>query len=415
MKKYIGKVIHIMDHAPAYEEYADKPRPQYNWETPGGNWVGIWGYDWADLLAVEVRKINDNCVHEIWQPDLRADKIYRQEIFPGVVHRLIPVSSRRVRFGLKNVDRLDFSNMISELKRIDDHGRIIIQINDFRLLKLLRASGNMDKIVFSFMGDITIPARRLFALTKNIPSKINLIKEHWDFKKYVGTLSAMTYMNDRNLGLLKRFYRGPLEKITMGVDFDYWRKLDQHACRRDLQLPLQRKILFTSSRLNELKQVDRFIQVLNRLSDQHDFQFVVSGHGTRNYEDHLLSLARPLREQKQIEFVGYIGDDQLLKYYGACDLFVLTSLSEGASVSVIKALACETPVFTTAVGNTAEVLQENDAGVVVPKKDYSSWQRHLECFLSGGPITSLPAAIAREHYHWPNVAIKFNDLYQSVV
>jgi hypothetical protein len=52
------KVIHVMNHPPAYEEYSDMPRPHWNWNTPDGSWVGIWGYDWSDLLAIEVRKVN---------------------------------------------------------------------------------------------------------------------------------------------------------------------------------------------------------------------------------------------------------------------------------------------------------------------------------------------------------------------
>jgi len=56
MTKSPTKIIHIMNHPPAYEEYADKPRPAINWDTPNGSWVGIWGYDWSDQLASEILK-----------------------------------------------------------------------------------------------------------------------------------------------------------------------------------------------------------------------------------------------------------------------------------------------------------------------------------------------------------------------
>jgi hypothetical protein len=41
MQKSIAKLIHIINHPPAYEEYEDKPRPAINRDTPNGNWVGI--------------------------------------------------------------------------------------------------------------------------------------------------------------------------------------------------------------------------------------------------------------------------------------------------------------------------------------------------------------------------------------
>lgn len=409
------RVIHIMSHFPAYDEFANQSHPAINWDTPDGSWVGIWGYDWADLLAIESRKINQSIDHEIWQPDQRAEKVYSREIFPGVVHRLFPAEVNKVRFGFKWIDCVDFSNMISELKRKEWRDQVIVQIGNFQLLRHLLESGCAQKIVFSFMGDIMLPAQRLFTVTKNLPAKISLLKEHRDFKKSVKAISALSYMNDNNCDMLKRYYSGPLEKITMGTNFDYWRKLDKKSCRQDLQLPTQRKILFSSSRLNEMKQVDRFIHILKRLCKKHDFLFVVSGHGTRQYEEYLRSLAKPLLEQNKIEFVGYIPEDKLLMYYCACDLFVLTSLSEGASVSVIKALACETAVFTTDVGNTAEVLREHDSGIIVSKRDYKSWEYQLDLFFSGDPVVRLPVAIARECYHWPNIAKKFNDIYKSVV
>ncbi len=46
-----------MNHAPAYVEYENKPRPTVNWDTPTGSWVGIWGYDWSDQIASEILKV----------------------------------------------------------------------------------------------------------------------------------------------------------------------------------------------------------------------------------------------------------------------------------------------------------------------------------------------------------------------
>jgi len=408
-------VIHIMSHPPAYEEYANQPRPKINWDTPDGSWVGIWGYAWSDVLAIECRKADPSIAHEIWQPDLRADKVYSQELFPGVVHRLIPAISKPVQYGFKKKYRLDWSNMVNRLTRKKTQTQSVIRTNNFDLVRLIGESGAAGKIIFSYMGQIRFPAQRIFALSKNFPAKFNLIKEHRVFKKAIDYISAVTYMNDRYLDSFRRHYKGPLYKITMGVDFDRWRKLDKNSCRRKLGLPLQRTLIFTSSRLNGLKQIDRFITVLKRLQDRHDFLFIVSGHGKRKYEAYLESIAGPLLDRNQVLFTGYIGDDQLRRYYCASDLFVLMSLSEGASVAVMKALACGIPVFSTDVGNTAEVMREHGVGRIVPKKDYGIWEKKLDEFLCGDPVPVLPVAVAKKHYHWPNVAKKFNEVYKRLV
>lgn len=80
-----------MNRSPAYKEYANKSRPAINWDTPEDSWVGIWGYDWSDQLASEILKLTNEFEHEVWQPDMRADKIYSHTFKNGLTHRMFPV------------------------------------------------------------------------------------------------------------------------------------------------------------------------------------------------------------------------------------------------------------------------------------------------------------------------------------
>jgi len=52
--------------------------------------VGIWGHDWSDQLATEILKLTDEFEYEVWQPDLRADKIYSHTFKNGLTHRMFP-------------------------------------------------------------------------------------------------------------------------------------------------------------------------------------------------------------------------------------------------------------------------------------------------------------------------------------
>ena len=60
------KIINILYHPPAYEAYINQPRPEINWDTPDGNWVGIWGYDWPDVIGNEVLKLTDELEYDVW-------------------------------------------------------------------------------------------------------------------------------------------------------------------------------------------------------------------------------------------------------------------------------------------------------------------------------------------------------------
>ena len=93
---------------------------------------------------------------------------------------------------------------------------------------------------------------------------------------------------------------------------------------------------------------------------------------------------------------------------------MLNSTNEGCSVSVMKALACELPVFTTEVGHTAEVLKQEKAGVVVSVYNYSAWEEKLTEILKGKQVDKLNRDIAHNHYDWNSIAKKFNDIYFSL-
>lgn len=60
--------------------------------------------------------------------------------------------------------------------------------------------------------------------------------------------------------------------------------------------------------------------------------------------------------------------DDVAKLMPAMDIFVLPSLGEGISNTVLEAMACGLPVVGTAVGGTPELISE-DTGALVPSAD----------------------------------------------
>ncbi len=414
MTKSTVKIIHIMNHPPAYEEYAEKPRPEINWDTPNGSWVGIWGYDWADLLSIETRKLSKEFEHEIWQPDFRADQIYSQEIFSGVIHRLFPAVKRTIWIGLRKSCEVDSPAMIQFLIDESTYGVIfhIGQSVTSKINRELLMSFNKAHFVFSFHGQITLPIISLLRLQKNLFAKIHYLKEHTLARKLFRQISFLTYQSETNLNYLSSYYKGPIAKITMGIHFEKYQGYDKNKCRIELKLPTNNKILLTICRLYYLKQVDKVIEILSNI--EKDFYYIVVGHGTREYEEYLKGKAEKLLEQNKIIFAGYKTGSVLMKYLRSADLFIHVSKAEAGPVVNMEAMACGLPVFCTATGNTAEVLKENKTGIVVGIKDYKDWRNKIIDFLKGKPVTALDIDVVKEHYDWKNVAEKFFEIYNQL-
>lgn len=408
------KIIHIMTHPQAYEEFADKQKPAIIWDKSDGSWVGIRGYDWSDLLSIEVRKINSFYEHEIWQPDLKADKIYSHEIFPGVIHRLFPAYSKTRWHGIKK-QQLICSALMTDYLKSDDCKSYIFHIGQSVTCPINKSILNQyknSKFVFSFHGEISLPNINLLRLQKNIFAKLNYLSEHFHTKKLFKQVSNVTYQSTRNLRYLKSYFNGTLSKITMGIYFDKYQGYSKCQCREELNLPLDRKILLTVCRLYSLKQIDRIIEVLSTI--ENDFLYIIVGHGAGEYEDYLQKEASALLKHNKAMFTGYQTGDKLIKYFNSADLFIHVSKSEAGPVSIMEAMACGLPIFCTDTGNAAELLKANNAGLVVGTDKFEDWKEKLIQYFNGTPIKTMETEIVQNKYDWGNVAAGFLEIYKGI-
>jgi len=409
MKKFTAKIIHIINHPPAYEEYADKPRPAINWDTPNGSWVGIWGYDWSDQIANECIKISNEFEHEVWQPDLRADKMYSHTFENGMTHRIFPAIERTS----KEISAPEMLNFLSKENFKDKYIFNLGYPHFIGLNKDIIDTHRGHRFVLTFHGEVNLPYNALFRLQKNILKKLYYLRQHFLAKKYLKLVNHITYPSEKNIDTLRKYYNGGVTKLTMGIDSDKFKVIDKNECRNKLRIPKDKKVLLTVSRLYDLKQVDKIIEILNEINEE--FIFIVVGHGTREYEKYLRDKAKQLLYNNRIRFEGYKTANELVDYYNSADLFIHTSKSEAGPVSVMEAMACGLPIFCTDVGNTAEILKENNAGILVGIKEYDDWKEKLIEFLNGSAIPALDIDIVKQHYDWQNVAKKFLEIYKGAL
>jgi glycosyltransferase involved in cell wall biosynthesis len=411
------KVIHVIPDAPNYELYRNSPRPEINWDLKSGQWVGIWGTDWPDLLVMEMLKVSDEFELEVWQPDPRADKVYSHKFSSGFIHRLIPAESYKHYLGLKRRTRVKSPLMISMLKEEGKSKNSIVHLhgNLIEIILDIVENDDMPKILVSFHGDIDLPPNEIFRFRKNFPAVINYLINWLRVKKSIKNISYLTYMNETNLKTLEMFYKGEKEKLSMGCDFNFWTPKDKMTARKELNLPADKIIFLSSSRLTEAKQVDKLIKIFTDFKDKDNFYLVFTAHGSKDYENYLKSVSKDLIDRGLLRFTGYVDIETLLKYYSAADVFTITSITEGAPVAVMKAFACQLPIFSTDVGHSAGLLRDYNVGRLVKRGDYHQWKVEIEKILNGEKLKVLDREIAREFYDWPSVAQKFLCIYKKIL
>lgn len=406
------KIIYIIQAPPPYSLYKNAGRPAINWDTPSGSWVGIWGYEWGDKIGENVLYYHPRYEFEVWQPDTRADRVYAHQFENGVCHKLFPAETSQ------SLGRTIISSkaMVEQIRTEGQQQQLIIQTSVNAYSGWLLLPITQHKIFGILHGTIQLPKHELFRLRKNPMRYYYLMREHFVMKKLIRHYDLISYQNDTRLDDLKKIYPGPLRKISMGVDFEQFYPMSQKACREELGLPTDKKVLLMVGRMNPPKQNDRVIQVFNQLRKSNDFLLLMLGSSSiPGYLDYLKRLAAPLVAENKIRFPGYKKGEELLKYYNASDLLLMTSQSEGCSVVSMEAIASGTPLFSTQTGFIAELLEQHEAGYVAGIRNYHEWEKVLGEVLSGKrEIKRLDKDIAMSEFSWQAIADKFDAAYQHL-
>ena len=98
------------------------------------------------------------------------------------------------------------------------------------------------------------------------------------------------------------------------------------------------------------------------LKRQPTFRLLVAGDGPCMAD--LQGLAGELALGDRVQFLGMVHDVPAL--LAQASLFVLPSLSEGVSLTLLEAMARGLPVVATGVGGTPEVVADQESGLLVP-------------------------------------------------
>ena len=153
------------------------------------------------------------------------------------------------------------------------------------------------------------------------------------------------------------------------VDSKQFTYRDSSTLKSNLNLADNRIALFLG-RISYVKGMELFVDVieaLNRRNHKNDWKGVIIGSG--DYQDLLVNYIHQKNLMDRILFAGSINDQTVLsQYYSMADVFLITSLSESVPLTLLESLACGTPVVSTAVGITRDVLHRSN-GFVIEDRD----------------------------------------------
>lgn len=176
-------------------------------------------------------------------------------------------------------------------------------------------------------------------------------------------------------------------------------------------------VLFVGAltRWHRYKGLDVLIEAFARASSNRPrMRLLVVGSGELSAE--YRSLARDLRVEERVRFVGHVDDAALPEYYAASDVAVLPSRnrSEGFGLTLLEAMASGRAVVGSSIGGIPELVHSGVDGLLVEPNDPSALASALIELCDRDDERSMMGRAGRafaELHDWRLVAQEVESVY----
>jgi sugar transferase (PEP-CTERM/EpsH1 system associated) len=185
---------------------------------------------------------------------------------------------------------------------------------------------------------------------------------------------------------------------------------------RDHGVPQTRCRAIHVARLNRVKDQATLLRAVRMVVAQRpDFTLDIVGDGEIRSE--LEELAAQLEIAGCVQFLGYRNDvrDRL----SSADVFLLSSISEGISLTLLEAMAVGLPVVATDVGGNREVVVHGETGLLVPAKSPRELANAILRLANDRPLAHAMGVAGRKrveaHFDLRKVVAEYEDLYLRIL
>jgi len=186
--------------------------------------------------------------------------------------------------------------------------------------------------------------------------------------------------------------------------------------RQELGLPADSLVLGSVGRLVSIKDHATLLKAASIVASQGaNIRLIIVGAG-------------PQRDalQKQIAADAHLGDravltgasDSIPELLNAMDVFVLPSLGEGMSNTVLEAMASALPVLATRVGGNPELIDDGRTGFLFSPGDVAGLAQRLQTLVHDQIMRQAMGTAAREHvvshFSLERMIAEYRNLYREL-
>ncbi len=237
-----------------------------------------------------------------------------------------------------------------------------------------------------------------------------------DLKDLPITFVAVNTWSEKLIAKSSLFGQKRIEKIFLGVDDNFSKKVEKQTARRILNLPQDSKIILFGcfSLKDERKGAIYLKQALKILSDK------------LNSDDKPITLVTFGRQEgfsfEGIPFkwihLGELKDDRLISLsFSAADVFASLSIDDLGPLVVNEAFASGLPVAAFDLGVAPDLIKSNESGYIAKKGDINDLAQGLAKLLTarGEAAVSEETKMLRESCKLNFQAEKYQALFKDII
>ena len=258
----------------------------------------------------------------------------------------------------------------------------------------------------------------LFHYLPVVPKAVTSFSARWFNRRQCNSVDGLIVPTQTIKDLLQsQSITVPIDVISTGIDDYFFNQGDGTKFRSNHNIEYDRPVLVHIGRVAHEKNIDFLLHSLNAIRNTiPDILLILAGEGPA--KSHLQSLARTLKLENNILFVGYLDRaTTLLDCYSAGDVFIFSSKIETQGLVLLEAMAQGIPVVSVSSLGTNDILNANK-GALIAEEDTEDFSGKVMQLLLNPQLHAQLSSEARTYARtWSagEFAVKKENFYTRII
>ena len=213
--------------------------------------------------------------------------------------------------------------------------------------------------------------------------------------------------------------KGKIAVIPNGIDIErFGNSVDRDAVLQRFGVPVDARVILAVGNIRYIKGYEFLIESFALIAP-HEKRLIllICGNDYFDYKKNLLPIVNRHGLSGRVLFRDFVTDIETV--YGVADVYALTSITEGFSLTTVEAMASRAAVVSTDCVGPREIIDDGVDGLIVADRDPGLFGRTiLELIRDDARRLSLGSAARRkveEKYSIQTAVDAFSRLFESLV